>query len=68
MFEELALTFREQRRLVDVLKTIRPLLALQPDKPEWHAIAAEAYLEMDRPEAAAPHLAVCQGSPGCPTE
>lgn len=65
---ELAITFREQQRLVDVLKTIRPLLSLQPDEPQWHAIAAEAYLQMDRPEDAAPHLAVCRGLPGCPQE
>ena len=63
---ELTMTFREQRRLVDVLKTIRPLLTLQPDEPRWHAIAAEAYLEMDRPESAAEHLEKCQGTPGCP--
>ncbi len=65
---ELAATFREQRRLVDVLKTIRPLLAIQPDEPRWHAIAAEVYLEMGRPDDAAPHLAACAGTPGCPAE
>ncbi|MFT4977848.1 MAG: tetratricopeptide (TPR) repeat protein [Myxococcota bacterium] len=63
---ELAALFREQRRLVDVIKTIRPLLTLQPDEPRWHAIAAEAYLEMKRPDRAEPHLAACAGAPSCP--
>ncbi|MFT5687073.1 MAG: choline-sulfatase, partial [Myxococcota bacterium] len=63
---ELAVTFREQRRLVDVLKTIRPLLTTQPDEPRWHAIAAEVYLEMGRTEDAAPHLEACAGTLGCP--
>ena len=65
---ELTVTFREQQRLVDVIKTIRPLLTLQPDNPQWHAIAAEAYLAMDRPEEAAPHLDACAGAPGCPVK
>lgn len=64
---ELALLFREQKRLVDVVKTIRPLLNLQPDEPRWHAMTAEAYLEMGRADRAAPHLAACAGDPLCPT-
>lgn len=63
---ELAVMFREQRRLVDVLKTIRPLLTTQPDEPQWHAIAAEVYLEMGRMDDATPHLAACAGTPSCP--
>ena len=64
---QLAGVFQELGRLVDVIKTIRPLLTLQPDNPQWHAMAAQAYLEMNRPDRAAPHLQACAGDPRCPT-
>lgn len=64
---ELAGMFHEQNRLVDVIKTIRPLLTLQPEEPQWHAIAAQAYLEMGRADRAAPHLEACAGDPHCPS-
>jgi tetratricopeptide (TPR) repeat protein len=63
---ELTMLFREQQRLVDVIKTIRPLLHLQPDEPQWHAIAAEAYIAMGRLDRAEPHLAACGDDPRCP--
>jgi len=58
--------FSEHGRNVDAIKTIRPLLALQPDEPQWHALAAQSYLAMGRPELAAPHLEACAGEPTCP--
>ncbi len=58
--------FRQLRRLVDALKTLRPLLALHPAEARWQGLAAECYLAMDRPDLAAPHLERCAGHPLCP--
>ncbi|MEL6349411.1 MAG: sulfatase-like hydrolase/transferase [Myxococcota bacterium] len=63
---ELTALFREQGRLVDVVKTLRPLVTIQPNEPRWHAMTAEAYLAMNRPDRAAPHLEACAGHPQCP--
>ncbi len=63
---ELYALFSEHRRNVDAIKTIRPLLAMQPEEPHWNALAATTYLAMGRPDLAEPHRAVCAGDPGCP--
>ena len=65
---DLVVIFREQRWLMDVIKTIRLLLALQPDKPQRHAIAAEAYMYLERTEYDDPHLAACLGTSECLTK
>ena len=63
---DLYTVFMEHGRNVDAFKTIRPLLALQPDEPRWHALAAQATLAMGRPDLAEPHRAACAGLEGCP--
>jgi tetratricopeptide (TPR) repeat protein len=63
---DLMTLYREQGRLVNYIKTLRPLLNLQPDEPRWQAMAAAAYLEMARPDLAAPHQEACAGHPHCP--
>jgi choline-sulfatase len=64
---ELFALFGQHGRQVDAFKTIRPLLALQPDEPRWQAMAAQTYLAMDRPDLAQPHLEACAGDPACPS-
>jgi tetratricopeptide (TPR) repeat protein len=39
--------YREHGLRVDALKTLRPLLNLQPDEPRWRALEAELLAEMD---------------------
>jgi len=63
---DLATLFAEQGRWVNVIKTLRPLLNLQPDEPRWQVEAARAYLAMDRPDLAEPHIEACAGHPRCP--
>lgn len=63
---DLVRLFQEQGRLVDVVKTLRPLVALDPEEPTWHALTAQAYLEMGRDDLAREHIAACAGHPGCP--
>jgi choline-sulfatase len=57
--------FSAHGRHVDAYKTIRPLLALQPDEPAWQALAAASYLAMGREDLAAPHLQACGDHPAC---
>ncbi|MFH1463862.1 MAG: sulfatase-like hydrolase/transferase [Pseudomonadota bacterium] len=40
--------YRAQGLLVDALKTLRPLRAVQPDEPAWRDLEAELYREMGR--------------------
>jgi len=63
----LAESYRSMGRHVDEMKALRPLVNLQPDEPRWHALTARAYLSMNRPDLAAPHLAKCAGHSDCPT-
>ncbi len=63
---DLAALLGEQGRWVGVVKALRPLVNLEPEAPRWRAMTAAAYLTMDRPDLAAPHLAACAGHPLCP--
>lgn len=63
---ELYTLFAEHGRNVDAIKTLRPLLALQPDEPQWQALAARSYLAMGRDDLAQPHREACSGVEGCP--
>lgn len=63
---DLATLHREQGRLVDVVKTLRPLVALQPEERMWQAMTAQAYMDMGRADLAAEHLRACAGHPSCP--
>ncbi len=58
--------FHEHGRNVDAIKTIRPLLAMQPDEPQWQILAARSYLAMGREDLAEPHRQACSGFEGCP--
>ena len=58
--------FSEHGRNVDAVKTIRPLLAMQPNEPRWQALAARSYLAMGREDLAQPHREACAGIEGCP--
>jgi choline-sulfatase len=49
---DLVALYREQGRLVDVVKTLRPLVALYPEDERWSAMTRAAYLEMGRPDLA----------------
>lgn len=63
---DLVRLYQEQGRLVDVVKALRPLVALQPEEPVWQAMTASAYLEMGRAGLAKEHLLACAGHPACP--
>ncbi len=63
---ELYTLFSEHGRNVDAIKTIRPLLAMQPDEPQWQILAARSYLAMGREDLAEPHRQACSGFEGCP--
>jgi thioredoxin-like negative regulator of GroEL len=63
---ELYALFSEHGRNVDAIKTLRPLLALQPDEPQWQILAARTYLAMGRKDLAQPHRDACAGAEGCP--
>lgn len=58
--------YRETGRHVDAVKTLRPLLDLQPEERRWQALAAREYLAMGRDDLARPHRAACKGDPACP--
>jgi len=58
---ELFALYEEHGRLVDAVKTLRPLLAVQPDEPRWHQLAARCYQAMGREDLARQHLD--RGSP-----
>ncbi len=63
---ELFALFSEHGRNVDALKTLRPLLALQPDEPRWQILAARTTLAMGREDLAEPYRQACAGLEGCP--
>ncbi|MDP6933914.1 MAG: tetratricopeptide repeat protein, partial [Myxococcota bacterium] len=63
---ELLDLYREQGRNVDAFKTLRPLLALEPEEPRWNALAAQTLLAMGREHTAAPYRRACTGHPLCP--
>jgi choline-sulfatase len=58
--------YREEGRLVDAVKVLRPMLALRPSDARWAALSAQAWLQMGRADRAAPLLLVCAGHPQCP--
>jgi tetratricopeptide (TPR) repeat protein len=58
--------YREQGRLVDAVKVLRPVHNLYPDQPGWSALTAQDYLDMGRADLAEPYRLACMGHPDCP--
>ena len=58
--------YREQGRLVDAVKVLRPLHNLQPNHPGWSAYTARDYMDMGRADLAEPFRLACAGHVDCP--